>query len=373
MKKIRVLQVNKFYAPIMGGIEHITQEIAEGLNNKTFMDVDVLVCQKKGHVADENINGVKVHKSASFGVAFSCPVSISFFCDFKKMIGNKDIVHIHMPFPLADIALLLSNYKGKVIVWWHCDIIRQTKLLMLYRPFMRWLFKRADRIVVTSDGLKNNSSFLKSFLDKCVVIPYGVDTFHQKQSENYLNQKNKSSKKCGILFTGRLVYYKGCDILLKAFAQTKGATLTIAGGGPLLDELKGLAVQLGIDNKVEFLGEIDLEQLSDEYQKCDFFVLPSISRAEAFGLVQAEAMFYGKPIVNTELPTGVPEVSPAGETGLTVPVGNVSALAKAMQILIDDDLLREKYSYRAAAYARENYSLDLMLERVLALYKEILN
>ena len=128
-----------------------------------------------------------------------------------------------------------------------------------------------------------------------------------------------------ILFVGRLVWYKGLDILLKAFAQMKykNCTLTIVGGGPLEQELHDLAKKLGLKNVI-FTGMISEEEKVKHIEKCDFLVLPSISKAEAFALVQIEAMAFGKPVINTALPSGVPCVSINGVTGLTVQPGSLS-------------------------------------------------
>ena len=104
---MKILQVNKLYTPHIGGIERVIQDISEGLNDR--YDIQVLVCQPKGKASDEVINGVRVHRSGSFGTYFSMPVSFSFISDFKKMSRDADIVHVHLPFPLGDLACLLSG------------------------------------------------------------------------------------------------------------------------------------------------------------------------------------------------------------------------------------------------------------------------
>ena len=123
MDKIKVLQVNKLYYPEVGGIEKTLQLIAEGLNEKT--DLEVLVCQKKGKGITEQINGVRVHRASSFGVVASVPISISFIWKLRQMSKGVDIVHYHMPFPLGDLACLLSGYKGKVVAYWHSDVVKK--------------------------------------------------------------------------------------------------------------------------------------------------------------------------------------------------------------------------------------------------------
>lgn len=382
MRKLKILQVNKLYYPVRGGIEKVVQQLAEGLNDITNMRV--LVCQQKGKSTDEIINGVKVHRSSSKGILFSLPISFTFFIDMKKMLSNIDVLQIHMPFPLADIAFLMTGYKGKVVLWWHSDIVRQKKMMFFYKPIMTHLLRRADKIIVATEGHIEGSAYLKPYHQKCVVIPYGVDNEVISRGESYLEKKskqkqyelnNKDKKTQDIvkfLFTGRLVYYKGCDILLKAFVNVPNAILTLIGTGTMESELKKMASDLGLMNRVRFSGDVSIEELYKEYEECDVFILPSILRSEAFGLVQIEAMAFGKPVINTKLPSGVPYVSLHNITGLTVEPGNIDELKKAMIWMTEhpeERLIMEKEARRRVI---DNYTIENMLDNVLELYELVM-
>ncbi len=370
--KIRVLQVNKFYHPVTGGVERVVQQIAEGLNGN--VDMTVLACQKKGSGINDKINGVRVIKSGSLGTYFSMPVSFSFMRDFSRLSRNADIVHIHMPFPLADVAMFLSGYKGKVVLWWHSDIVKQKKLLLLYRPFLEWLLKRADLIVAATQGHIDNSGFISRWKDKCVVIPYGVDKYIMELSDQSRPAGPKDNLGlCSVLYIGRLVYYKGCDVLLEAFSKVMNARLTIVGEGPLRSSLKKQAEELGVSEKVDFINFLDDRDLAEKLAECDFLVLPSVERSEAFGLVQIEAMAFGKPVINTDLPSGAPMVSLDSITGLTVPPNDPEALAKAIRQIIDEPELRERFGKAAYKRAREEFSMDKMLSSLLTEYKKLMN
>ena len=120
------------------------------------------------------------------------------------------------------------------------------------------------------------------------------------------------------------------------------------------------------------MGKIGKKKLLNSFSDCDIFVLPSVSRAECFGLVQLEAMVYGKPVINTKLPTAVPEVSVDGETGITVEPGNADELANAIQKLTDDKELREQYGKAARQRCEECYSLDKMQEKLYNSYLSVL-
>ena len=368
-KKLRVLQVNKLYYPVTGGIERVVQQISEGLNDKT--DMKVLVCQRKGRTITEQVNGVWVRRSSSLGVLASLPISFSFLWQLRKLSKDRDVIHFHMPFPLGDLACLLSGYKGKVVVWWHSDIVRQEKMMKLYRPLMERFLKRADVIIVATKGHIDGSAYLKPYRDKCIIIPFGVEKQLFKESTKWLEsreEQKETEQETRFLFVGRFVYYKGCKVLIEAFRRVKNAKLVMVGSGPMEEELQQLVKQYGLEEKVQFLGNISEEQLREQYKACDVFVLPSIVRSEAFGLVQIEAMSYGKPVINTSLPSGVPYVSVHMETGLTVKPKSVKELAKAMNWMVEHKEERLEMGKRARERVEQEYTVEKMLEQVEMVY-----
>ncbi len=370
---ISVLQVSKFYSPVIGGIEYVVEKIAKELNDQLY--IQTLVCGN-----DENSNEeifeeeVMVHRSTVIGTIASMPISLNFIKNFKMFSQEKDIVLIHMPFPLADLACLLSGYRGKVIVWWHSDIVRQKKLLHLYKPLMKWLLNRADKIIVATMGLVDGSKYLPSYRDKCVLIPYGVDREFFVEGDYFKSKVKQKKSTLDILFIGRLVYYKGCDILLEAFSllQNTNCKLSVLGKGPLLESLKKNSLSLGINDRVSFCSEPTRKGIMRSIAKCDIFVLPSVARSEAFGIVQIEAMAFGKPVINTNLKSGVPHVSVDGETGITVPPNDAIALAKAIDRLSSNPALRKTYGENARRYVEEKYYPDSMTDKLFELVKEIM-
>lgn len=374
---MKVLQVNKLYPPTTGGIEKIVRQLAEGLNKRT--NTMVLVCRERGLTKAERRNGVKVVRASSLGVFFSMPVSFSFIAYFRYLSRRSDIVQIHTPFPLADLALLLSGYKGKVLVWWHSDIVRQEKLMRFFRPLVEWTLKRADRIIVATEGHINGSEYLKPYREKCAVIPYGQDVIPSDdevlEAVDCVRRRKEelAVKRVRFLFVGRLVGYKGCRYLIEALPKVRDAELVIVGDGPLRSELVSQAEALGIADRVTFKSDLDDAAVQQELKACDVLVLPSIERNEAFGLVQIEAMAWGKPVINTDIPSGAPYVSLDHQTGLTVPPGDSQALSEAMQLLADDEELRSGYGAAARKRVKEHFSSEKMLEATYELYKSLLN
>ena len=363
--KLHILQVNKLYAPWVGGVERVVQDVAEGLRTRT--DMQVLVCQPKGKGRTDVVGGVPVTRASSLGTFFSMPVSFSFFRLLRKMSRGKQIVQFHMPFPLADLAYFFSGYKGKVVLWWHADIVRQKKLMWVYKPIMQRFLKRADCIVVATQGHIDSSAYLGPYRDKCRIIPYGLDIpAYQAQVAAHSPLAQAQGKR--ILFIGRLVYYKGVSVLLRAFANVRGAELFLVGDGPLREELQAFTQEAGMSERVHFLGKLPDEEVKACLRDCDFLAFPSVANSEGFGLVQLEAMSFGKPVINTSLPTGVPYVSLDEVTGLTVPPEDEHALAQAMQRMVDDDSMRAQMGARAKARGETEFNLQTTLQRLLDLY-----
>ena len=173
-----------------------------------------------------------------------------------------------------------------------------------------------------------------------------------------------------IVSVGRLVYYKGFEYLIRAMTEVQGKLLII-GDGPLRNRLRELVSELGLGDRVHFLGRVSHETLVACYHSSVAFVLPSVARSEAFGIVQIEAMAAGIPVVNTQLDSGVPFVSVHEKTGLTVPPGDPHALAGAINRLLADKNLAESLGKAAGQRARQEFSLQTMVSKTLALYEAV--
>lgn len=373
MKKIRILQVNKLYHPWIGGVEKIVQQLAEGLKDR--VDMKVLTCQSKGKGNKEFINEVEVIKADSFGIYLGMPVSFKFPFLLKNLSKNTDIIHIHSPFPLGEIACLITRPKVKIVVWWHSDILRQDFFRIYSRLFQRVLLKRADKVFVATPNHISASKLLARYKQKCAICHYGIDVKRYFPSYEILEKSKQIKMRFGpriILFVGRLIYYKGLKYLIKAMRKVDG-NLLIIGTGNLEPTLKNMVNKLALTTKVFFAGNPNDDDLIYYYHACDLFCLPSIANTEAFGIVQLEAMACGKAVINTNLPTGVPYVSIDGNTGITVPPRNSTALAEAINKLLADKMLREKYGNNAFKRVQEHFTLERMIDKIYQAYKEILN
>jgi rhamnosyl/mannosyltransferase len=302
------------------------------------------------------------------------PVSLGFPFLLRRLSRHVDILHFHMPFPLGVLSYLAARPRGKVVVWWHSDIVRQKKIMPFYRPLLHRFLRTADRIIVATSEHIENSPHLRDFRGKCEIVPFGIDTsrFELNSEMRAKEQEIRSTHGPNIvLFVGRLIYYKGAEYLIRAMKDVDGRLLII-GKGPLENQLRSQAADLGIEDKVVFLGSTQEHDMAAYYHSCDVFVLPSIARSEAFGIVQLEAMACGKPVINTDLPTGVPGVSRNGETGITVPPADPVALSEAINKLLRDSDFRQSCGSNARRRVKEHFSMSRMIDNVYQVYQEVL-
>ncbi len=367
---MRVLHVGKFYPPVRGGMETVLQLLCEG--ERKSVDSRVLVANTRPVTVREEFRGVPVTRVASFGLVRSVAVCPT----FPLWLGHfpSDVIVIHEPNTLGLVSHFLSRPAGRLVIWFHSEVVRQRWLYRLHHPFLRRALRRADKVIVSSPKLVEHAEELQDFRGKCVVIPFGIDAerFACTATVAHRVEKLRSQFRTPLLlFVGRMIGYKGVEILLRALCGLK-ATAVLVGTGPLLQCLKNLANNLGIEEKVVFAGEVDNEEIVALYHACDVFVLPSVGRNEAFGVVQLEAMACGKPVVSTNLPTGVPWVNRNGETGFVVPPGDAGALRDALSTLLSDPTLREVLGKQAQVRVHKEFTRARMVERTVGLYEEIL-
>ena len=366
---MQVLHVGKFYPPFRGGMETMLQLLCEG--ERRQLDSRVLVANTRPITVQEEHRGVPVIRVASFGVVRSVAVCPTFPWWLRRQ--NPDVTVIHEPNPLGLVSYFLVRPPGRLLVWFHSEVVQQRRLYALHRPFLRRALMRADRVIVSSPKLIEHARELQDFRSKCTVIPFGIDPQRLACTPSVARRVEgirRQYRAPVCLFVGRMVGYKGVEILLRAMCGLD-ATAILVGEGPQLSFLKDLAGQLGICSQVLFLGDVEGDELVALYHACDVFVLPSVSRNEAFGLVQLEAMACGKPVVSTDLPSGVPWVNRHGETGLVVPPGDVVALRNALACLFKDEQLRKDMGERGRLRVMTEFTAARMVSRTIELYRQI--
>lgn len=363
----RVLQVGKFYPPHMGGIETHLQALCGALRDHA--ELRVIVSNDGRNTIEELVNSVPVTRLATLLTAFSTSISPGMVSQIRTC--GADLIHVHLPNPAAVLAYLASGHPGRLVVTYHSDTVKQKVLGRVFEPLLYSFLRRSSAIIATSPNYLATSPVLQAFRDRCHVIPYGIDTtqFEQCAPETVRDLRQRFGERL-IVSVGRLVYYKGFDVLIRAMKDVRGK-LVIIGDGPLRGELQSLTARLGVEEKVVFAGEIHNAEVTPYYHAADLFALASVARSEAFGIVQIEAMAAGLPVVNTGLDSGVPFVSLDGETGFTVPPNDPEALAHAINRLLDDKELRRRLGQAGVRRARQEFSLATMQRRTLQLYDSL--
>ncbi len=384
---IRVLHVYKdYYPPVLGGIEKHLHVLAH-LQAAQGLDVTVLVTNpapfprgmrtitSSERPTEEGDRRVRIIRAARLFTVASTPISLA--QAWKQLHLEADIVHLHFPYPPGEVVNYLGGKAKATVITYHSDVIRQRVILRLYRPLLWRVLKRADAIIASSPGYVESSPFLSRLRERVRVIPLGIDLtpflgVSRERAKRHRRRLLGNREVPIVLFVGRLRYYKGVDVLLRALAHVPEAELWIVGTGPQGEEWKQLARTLGLGERVHFLGDVPEGDLPLYYAAADLFVLPSVSRAEALGLVLMEAMASGIPVISTELGTGTSFVNVHGETGLVVPAGDVQALAAAMRDLLAQPEVRARMGRAARERAMREFRADLMAARITEVYTDLL-
>ena len=368
---MRILHAYKVYLPsVYGGIPSVIAMLAA--LPKGF-ETRILVACERGIGCNYEFQGVNVEAVSSVGMIMSTPLAPTYPFKFLERVKSSDIVVHHAPFPLTDLAVLLMPKDSILIVHWHAEVVGRPWLMRVLAPFIRNSLKRADKIIVSNRVIIENSPFLKEFEAKCAVVPYGCDDAYWgelDQAEQLAADGIQKEHPRLVLAVGRLVSYKGHEIFLRAM-QNVDADAVIIGEGALKADLIRLAEELGVAVRVKFLGALQPHEVKQYIHAAKVLAFPSVTEAEAFGLVQLEAMSAGKPIVNTALATAVPYVARDGKEGLTVPPSEPVALAEALCRLLDQPDFAAKLGQAAKERVRSEFSRTLFLSRMQEVYKDV--
>jgi rhamnosyl/mannosyltransferase len=316
--------------------------------------------------------GISVTRCAAYGKVLSTSLSPGMVWELSQR--DYDIVQVHLPHPVGAAAYLASKKppRHRLIVTYHSDIVKQKRLMPYYDRLIAALCERAERVLATSPNYAATSPTLQRFRDKTEVVPYGIDlelfartTVREEQAARIRARYGNVPLLVGV---GRLIYYKGFEFAIRALARVQKAELILIGDGPLRPDLEKLARELGVASRVHLVGEMQNGEIPPYYFASDLYLLPSIARSEAFGIVQIEAMACGLPVINTDLPSGVPFVSRHGESGLTVRPSDVEALARAIEELLGEPSRRAEMGRKARARAEADFSKATLAKRMRAIY-----
>lgn len=385
----KVLQISKYYFPFLGDTEQVARDIAKAL--KHYEDVEQkIICfnedaKLEGYVNHheetvcEEVDGVEVIRCGYVAKYASQALSTSYGKELKKVIHefDPDLIILHYPNPFVTYYLLrYIQPHCKLAVYWHLDITKQKILKHFFNGQNKKLIARSSKILGATPVHVNESAYSEIMGDKKYVLPYAIDEKRLVISDDEIKvameiRKKYEGKILGF-FIGRHVPYKGLQYLLEASACMRGDKMhfLIAGIGELTQALKTLSAN---DSKVEFVGRVTDSQWRSYLYACDIFCFPSITRNEGFGLAQAEAMYYGKPVVTFTIPgSGVNFVTQNGITGIECPNSDSMAYADALLRLANNPELRKKMGDAGRQRVLDNFTEAQFVKNVGKLLDDVL-
>lgn len=310
--------------------------------------------------------------------SWAAPASCDFGgCDsvmeFYRLQKWADVVHLHFPWPFADVLNLFKASDKPAVMTYHSDIVRQQVLNRLYGPLMRHTMRRMSAVVATSPAYAQTSPVLIRDVPvgRLRTIPLGIVDKPEADPgfAGLPGETDYAAHKPFVLALGVLRYYKGLHTLVQAARQIHG-NIVIAGSGPEDANLKELAKQLGVTNVI-FAGQVTDIQKNALLHQCTALVLPSHLRSEAFGMVLVEAAMFSRPMVCCEVGSGTSYVNVDGVTGLVVPPECPSELANACNKIFEDPVAAKAMGKAARARYEALFSGAALGRAYSDLYREV--
>jgi glycosyltransferase involved in cell wall biosynthesis len=374
---IKISHFGKYYFPHAGGIESVTRSLTRGAVVNGYA-VTVICFGNTQKISEEIVDQVRILRSPIALTIASQPLGLKFMYLCLKESRQANLVHLHAPNMLGCLCALFIPRKTRLLVHWHSDVIGKGLLGKLLRPLEFLILKRADTIVATSKIYADASETLSKFREKVTVVPIGVPDIkpisHNVIVSTILLKLVKIiAERRIILAVGRLVPYKGFDVLIEAAKYIKSDTvIVIVGDGPFRVDLQNTVNTSGVADNVHLTGRLSEECLRYLFSKASLYCMSSTYRAEAFGVVLLEAMAFGLPIVATDIPgSGVPWVNKHGTSGLNVPAGDPKALAEACNEILGSVKLCNKLASGARQRFLNEFTEDVFVQRMMAVYDSI--
>lgn len=377
---MRVALISPVYPSPKAGFFPGIERYAQGLSGallKRGVEVKLVTSFWNGGGRREVVGGLEIHRVGDLSARVGrigrvldlhyYTLGRSILREREDVILWSDVVHTLMPLSCAgevrELRPLVSHFHHPAGIEGLLDI--------LYVPFHhrieRSTYRNSDAVVVQSNyGAEALSKLFGVDRSKVHVCYCGVDV-----EEFSPRVGREGGGRINLLFVGVLEKRKGLEYLLLAMKRIlerePRARLAVVGGGPRRRALEELAKGLGISGSVSFEGFVPEERLRLLYGSADIFVFPSLM--EGFGMVLAEAMACGLPIVACRA-SAIPEV--VGEAGVLVEPRSPGAIAEAVLMLIKDEELRARLGREAGRRARERFTWDRVAERVIRVYERVM-
>ena len=391
---MKILMVIYMFPPVTGGGEQGAYELAKTLV-KLGHEVHVATTHFDGLEKSEVMDGIKVHRiidnpflgpyknpQRKNKIASSLAMVHFMLCSqlplFKLVkLVKPDVINAQFILPAGLPAMKASMISGVPLVTsliggdlytpgepFFMGVFRKKML-----PIYKLIFSRSTLTAISTDTIKRARGM--GCRKDIALTPYGIDVskFKRGAPEKALVKKYKLEGKPVLISVCRLSRRKGLEYLLRAMPDLD-AKLLIIGDGVERNTLKKLTRELGIENKVTFIGAIPNDQLFKYYNLADIFVLPSLH--EGMGIVFLEAMASGLPVITTNI-GGMVDFVMDGKTGLLVEPKNPKQLEAAIKKLLRDKRLRERIAKDGEKLVRSDYTWEEAAKRYLRAFGRTIN
>ncbi len=373
---MRVLQISPWFHPHMGGVESHVYSISSELVRRGH-EVEVITSRHRRDIPEqETMDGFKVTRLKPLTVMLRTPIVPRIKGALKTR--DVDIFHAHSPPPLA--AYYTSNVSKEkripFLLTYHCDIeipsiFGQVIEILFRRTLGGRTMRRVDNIIVTTETYAATSRVVWRYTPVVIPNPVNFERFHPGIDGGPVRKKlGVLPEERIVLWVGRVVPHKGLEYLVEAAQYIENVKIVIAGEGPHLGAIGRLAKSFGVENKIIFTSGVPRSELPLYYAMSDVFVLPSVSRLEAFGIVALEAMSSGKPVVVSDMP-GMREVITDGVEGLLCDPLNAEDLAKKVSTLLGDSEMKKRMGMAGREKVVNNFGIKNVVDKLEVVYEKL--
>ena len=371
---MKILMLTWEYPPrIVGGIARVVHDLSKRLI-KDGHDVTVVTYREGEAPYYENDKGVKVYRVDNYNINpnnfidWIMQMNFNLIAKSNEIIakeGEFDVIHAHDWLVAYAAKTLKNSYNIPIVATIHATEAGRNSGIhdetQRYINDTEWLLTyEASEVIVNSNYMKNELQRLFGLpFEKINVVPNGVNltSFNGVEKDYNFRRQYAADNEKIILYIGRLVYEKGIQHLIaampKILANYHDSKLVIAGRGGMIDELKQVVHNLGIDDKVYFAGYMDAKQVAKMYKCADVAVFPSTY--EPFGIVALEAMLAGIPTVVSDI-GGLNEIVEHGENGMKTYAGNPNSIADSVLQLLYNPELCANVTKKAKAKVKSEYN-----------------
>ncbi len=276
---------------------------------------------------------------------------------------EPDIIHAHWWFPNGVVGTWLKGLTHRpLITTLHGTDVRLARSVGVAKPLFRHVVQHSTQVTAVSRWLADEAERVVSMQRPTVApMPVATDLFSPG------GQRTPAR----LLFVGRINTQKGIDHLLRSMSKMKTkATLDVVGDGPGRAAMMQLATDLGISDRVNWMGQLKQPQLVEYYRKASVMVVPSVD--EGLGLAAVEALLCETPVVAFNS-GGLTDVVRDGQTGVLVPPGDMQALAAALDEILASEERGRTLGVAGRIYALATFAPESVARRYAGIYRQALD